>query len=138
MDISPTGWIARYESDGAKPVLLDVVTWHEGEALVYASRSDYLVPASKAGKLIKLEQVDEVQSALTAASGWRQQARASFLTRSSGSKHVPEPTTNAKPLTPDTCHVIVRHGTVAHEEKVGYVFPIGNSCLEGRYGHGHH
>lgn len=71
MDISPTGWIARYEPDGAKPVLLDVVTWHGGEALVYAGRSDYLVPASKAGKLIKLEQVDEVQSAFPAAPGWR-------------------------------------------------------------------
>lgn len=71
MDLSPTGWIARYQPSGDGPVIRNVVAWHEGEALVYRGTSDYLVPASKAGRLVKLEEVDRVQTAIPAAPGWR-------------------------------------------------------------------
>ena len=71
MDLSPTGWIAHYQRNGNDPVIRNVVAWHEGDAHVYGGSGSYLVTADKAGKLVKLEEVDRVQTAVPAAPGWR-------------------------------------------------------------------
>lgn len=53
------GWIAHYQPNGTDPIIRNVVAWHEGDAHVYGGSGSYLVPADKAGTLVKLEEVTE-------------------------------------------------------------------------------
>lgn len=79
MDISPTGWIARYKPgpEGRHTtVVRQVVAWNaSGEAMVYnGNEAGNLVPAGLAngGHLfLGLEQVHQIHSAIPAPPGWR-------------------------------------------------------------------